>query len=60
MQGYSKYCSTDVFFFLGIICTENLYIYILKPYREIGQSVEESLRGGKLVLTRDLNFNFIY
>lgn len=24
-------------------------VYILKPYREIGQSLEESLRGGKLV-----------
>ena len=24
-------------------------VYILKPYREIGQSLEESLRGGKLI-----------
>ena len=28
---------------------EKKYLYILKPYQEIGQVFEECLRGGKLV-----------
>ena len=60
MQDYPKYCSMDVLFFFRIICKKKkISIYILKPFREIGQSVEESLPGGKLVLSRDLNFNFL-
>ena len=30
---------------------KHLSVYIMKPYGEIGQCFEESLRGAKLVLT---------
>ena len=43
----------DVIYFLRSIkkkkTRKKTSVYILKPYREIGQSLEESLRGGKLV-----------
>ena len=49
----------DVLCFFRIICKKKISIDILKTHREIGQSVEASLPGGKLVLSRDLNFNFL-
>ena len=46
------YCSIDVIYFLSSIYYK-IHLFIswkaLKPYREIGQSLEESLWGGKLV-----------
>ena len=33
----------------GIICKKKTSVYILKPFWEIGQSFEESLRGGELI-----------
>ena len=38
----------DIFFLWGV-SSNNTPVYILKPFREIGQSFEVSLRGGKLV-----------
>ena len=33
----------------GYICKKKTSVYILKPFWEIGQSFEESLRGGELI-----------
>ena len=39
----------NVIYILRSICKEKISVYILKPCREIGQSFEERLRGGKFV-----------
>ena len=47
-KNMQTYCSINVIYFIRSIWKKKKSVYILKPCREIGQSLEESL-GGKLV-----------
>ena len=50
MKEYAKHTRLDGFYLLfEEYLQDEIPVYTLKPYREIGQSFEESLPGGKLV-----------
>ena len=50
----------NVIYFLRSIFKKTPTVYILKPRRDIGQSLEESLRGGKLVKNFWMNIKQLF